>query len=236
HAQGVQMAIHTNGDAAVDWTLDVLQEAQRQHPRSDARHRLEHVQIISEEQLARMAQMGVMANFFISHVFYFGDRHRLQFFGPRRAHRINPLRSALAHRVQFAVHNDNPVTPLNPLHSMWIASSRITRAGVPLGPDQRITPSQALRAYTIDAAYQAFEDHLKGRLAVGRYADFVVLSHNPLALPVPLLKDIALHMTVQGGHVTYTDHSIPVPAPLSFWARYLQSFQQSHPDFFLSHN
>jgi hypothetical protein len=235
HSQGVQLAIHNNGDAAIDWTLDVLEEAQRLFPNRKIRHRLEHAQIVREDQLQRMAKLGVMGNFFISHIFYYGDRHRLNFLGPERAAKLNPLQSALNHGVQFAVHNDNPVTPVNPLHNMWVATHRITRDGVPLGQEECLSPNNALRTYTIDAAYQGSEENEKGQLAVGNFADFVVLSDNPLKqTDTDKIKNIKPHLTVQSGHVTYSDGLIPVHPKLMFWANYLKNFSAEHPDFFLS--
>ena len=156
HRRGFQLAVHNNGDAALDWTLAVLREGLDAFPR-DARHRIEHAQTARRDQLKVMAELGVLANFFINHMYYYGDRHARLFLGPDRAACMDPLRSALKLGVGFALHNDSPVTPLNPLFSLWVAAARMSREGMLLGGHETISVHHALRAYTIDAAYQGFE-------------------------------------------------------------------------------
>src|SRR5262249_37747647 len=94
HKAGLQIAIHGNGDAAIDDILAAFAEAQRVFPRPDARHRIEHCQTVREDQLDKMKELGVTPSFFVGHVFYWGDRHRDLFLGPERASRISPLESA----------------------------------------------------------------------------------------------------------------------------------------------
>ena len=99
HASGRQIAVHCNGDGAVEAFLNAVEAALAKFPRENHRHRIEHCQIVSEEQLARMKKLGVVASFFIGHVYYWGDRHHNRFLGPERAQRISPLRSALNNNV-----------------------------------------------------------------------------------------------------------------------------------------
>lgn len=158
HKQGLQIAIHGNGDAAIDDIIAAFAEAQKMDPRPDARHRIEHCQTVREDQLARMQELDITPSFFQVHVYYWGDRHRDIFLGPERAARISPLASALRHKMRISIHNDTSVTPVNPLMLVWSAVNRLTSSGKPLGPEECISVNDALRSITIDAAWQAFEE------------------------------------------------------------------------------
>jgi len=203
HRAGYQIAIHANGDAAIDDVLFAYAEAQRENPRPDARHRIEHCQTPRPDQLARMKQLGVSPSFFEAHVFYWGDRHRDIFLGPERAARISPLASALNQGLHFTLHNDTPVTPVDPMLCVWAAVNRVTRNSQVLGPAERISVRDALRAVTIEAAWQNFEETRKGSIEPGRLADFVVLAENPMTVPPERLKDIAVLETFVGGESVY---------------------------------
>jgi predicted amidohydrolase YtcJ len=199
HRAGYQIAIHGNGDAAIDDILFAYAEAQRESPRPDARHRIEHCQTPREDQLDRMKQLGVSPSFFVGHVYYWGDRHRDIFLGPERAARISPLHSAAQRGLRFTVHSDTPVTPVDPLLLVWAAVNRLTREGKVLGPNERLGVLEAFRTVTIDAAWQNFEEHRKGSIEAGKFADFVILAENPLTLKPEYLKDIAVVETIVGG-------------------------------------
>ena len=121
------------------------------------------------------------------------------------AHRIDPLASALGRDIHFALHSDCPVTPVAPLMSVWSAVNRITREGRVIGPEQRIAIGDALRAFTLDAAYLAFEDRIKGSLVPGKLADFVVLERDPLIVAPEDIRDVAIAQTVVGGEVISAD-------------------------------
>jgi predicted amidohydrolase YtcJ len=201
-AAGWQVAVHGNGDGAIDAIIDGYA---RLDGGTGRRHRIEHCQTVREDQLARMAEHGVLASFFVKHVYYWGDRHRDRFLGPKRAARISPLASARAHGVRFGLHADTPVTPVPPLEGIWCAVARTTRAGAVLGPDQTVDVEAALRGYTLDAAYLAGEDDVKGSLEVGKLADLAVLSADPTAVPTDALRTLSVTATVVGGEVVFGD-------------------------------
>ena len=203
HKAGFQIAAHGNGDAAIDAILDAYQLAQEKYPRADARHRIEHCQTAREDQLDRMAELGVSPSFFASHTFYWGDRHKNIFLGPDRAKRISPLRSALKRGIKFSLHSDCPVTPVSPLFCVFAAVNRLTRNGETLGPEFRLTPEEALRAVTLDAAWQTFDEGIKGSIEVGKLADFTILVENPLAVSPERIKDIQVEEVVVGGQSVY---------------------------------
>ncbi|MFN7928412.1 MAG: amidohydrolase [Blastocatellia bacterium] len=199
HRAGYQIAIHGNGDAEIDDILFAYREAQKDFPRTDARHRIEHCQMVREDQLDVMKELGITPSFFVSHTYYWGDRHREIFMGPQRAMRMSPLRSALNRGLKMTVHCDTPVTPINPLLAVWAAVNRVGTSGKIIGEQQRVTPLEALRMVTIDAAWQNFEEKTKGSIEVGKFADFVVLAENPLTVAREAIKDVAILETIVGG-------------------------------------
>lgn len=134
----------------------------------------------------------------MAHVYYWGDRRRDLFLGPKRAARISPLAAAIQEGVRFTLHNDTPVTPVDPLHLLWCAVTRTTR-GQTLGAGQSISTLQALRAVTIDAAWQNFEEKTKGSLEPGKQADFAILDRDPLTAGPASLPAIRVLQTVIAG-------------------------------------
>jgi len=202
HQHGWQVAIHGNGDAAIDDILDAFEAAQEKHPREDARHIIVHSQMAREDQLDRMADLRAIPSFFSLHTYYWGDRHRDIFMGPERAQRISPARSAQDRGLHYTIHCDTPVVPMTPLLLVWAAVNRQTVNGASLGPEQCITPAQALRAVTIEGAYQSFEEELKGSLEPGKLADLVILSGNPLD-DAGAIRELRVEETIVGGKTVY---------------------------------
>lgn len=202
HAAGWQIAVHGNGDASIDDILDAYGEAQRRTPRDDARHVIIHAQMARDDQLDRMRDLGVVPSFFVLHTYYWGDRHREIFMGPERARRMSPTRSAADRGVRFTLHCDSPVVPMEPLRLIWSAVNRLSSSGEPIGPEQRLTPGEALRAVTIDAAWQHFEEADKGSLEVGKLADLVILSRSPLEDPARI-DEIRVLETIVGGRTLH---------------------------------
>jgi len=203
HAAGLQVAIHVNGDAAIDDILDAIEAAQAEHPRPDARPILVHAQMARPDQLDRMKRLGVIPSFFVLHTYYWGDRHRERFLGPERAAHISPTRGALERGLRFTLHCDTPVVPMEPLRLVWAAVNRLTSSGRPIGPAERIPPMQALRAVTLDAAFQGFEEDRKGSLEPGKLADLVILSDSPLEVPRERIDRIRVLETIVAGESVY---------------------------------
>ncbi len=203
HGAGSQVAIHGNGDGAIDDILFAYRGALDTQPREDCRHRIEHCQMARDDQLDAMQELGVTPSFFVQHTYYWGDRHRAIFMGPDRADRMSPLRSALDRGIRFTIHNDSPVTPINPLFSLWSAVNRISRSGRCIGEAQRTSVAEALPSITRDAAWQNFEEDVKGTIEVGKLADLVILDRNPLEVNPLELKDIEVLETIVGGVSVY---------------------------------
>ena len=204
HSAGFQVAIHGNGDAAIDDILAAYESALKENPKPDARLRIEHCQTPREDQLDVMKRLGITPSFFIGHVFYWGDRHRDIFLGPQRGARISPLKSAVDRGIRFSIHNDTPVTPVDPLLLVWNSVNRTTRDGHVLGGEQRIGVMEALRAVTSDAAWQNFDEKERGSIEPGKVADFVILESNPLKVPVNDIRQIGISETIVAGETVWT--------------------------------
>lgn len=202
HEAGYQIAIHGNGDESIEDILDAFEAAQREHPVADPRMILVHSQMSREDQVARMKDLGVTPSFFTAHTWYWGDRHRDIFMGPERAAVMSPGKWAQDYGLRFSSHLDTPVTPMLPLQAVWSQVFRQTYGGDVLGPQQRISVMDALRAVTIDAAWQVFQEDNRGSLEPGKYADLIVLSGNPLDDPMSM-RELEVEQTIIGGATIY---------------------------------
>jgi len=205
---GFWPAIHANGDGAVDVALNAIQYAQETlGTKADKgiRSQIIHANYTRPEQIERMAKLNAYPTFFTTHVYYYGDLHYEKTLGPDRAQRLSAMADAFRSGVKAAMHNDPPVTPVDPLFNMWIAVKRTSKAGRVLGAAQAISPKQALEAYTINAAFQFGMEEDAGSLEVGKFADFVVLDRNPLKVDTDEIRDIRVLVTVRGGKVTFSD-------------------------------
>jgi predicted amidohydrolase YtcJ len=201
HARGLQLAVHGNGDASIDDILDALEAAQRDDPRADARPVVVHAQMARPDQLDRMAALGAVPSFFVLHTYYWGDRHRDVFMGPERAARMSPARSAEERGIRFTLHADTPVVPMEPLRIVWAAVNRRSASGASIGPGERIGVMRALRAVTLDAAHQHFEEADKGSLEPGKLADLVILDRSPLDDPTGIDRIRVLETWIGGERV-----------------------------------
>lgn len=196
---GWQLACHVQGDVGVDTILDVYEQALQANPRVDHRLRLEHVGAITDEQLRRAHDLGVTCSIFVDQIHYWGDVLVDGLFGEEHGSRWMPVGSAVATGMRVSLHNDPPVTPEEPLRNISVAATRLAPSGRVLGPEQRITVEQAIRAQTLDAAWQLFSDDVIGSLEVGKYADLVVLSADPRSVPPEDVAGLEVRATYLGG-------------------------------------
>ena len=201
HDAGLQLYIHANADEASEISINAIEAALASTPHRDHRHTLQHCQMADESQYRRMAALGIGVNLFSNHIYYWGDEHRATTMGPDRAKRANAAATAQRLGVPFAIHSDAPVTPLGPLFTAWCAVNRLTSSGYLLGPNERISSQDALRAITLGAAYSMKMDHDVGSIEVGKRADFAVLEDDPTAVAPIDLRDVLVWGTVLGGRV-----------------------------------
>lgn len=202
HRAGWQLAVHAIGDAALDLVMDIVEEAQALLPRPDARHRIEHVSVANDAQLARMARLGLVAvpqGRFITEL---GDGAQAAM-GPDRAGLTYRVKGLLDAGLVLPASTDAPVVAPDPLLNIHDLVNRRTRSGASFGPDERITVDQAVHAYTVGSAHAVHEEHRKGTLAPGMLADFVTLSDDLYAVPVETIRDVTVTSTVVGGRIVH---------------------------------
>jgi predicted amidohydrolase YtcJ len=205
HEAGINVHVHCNGDKTADIFIAAVEDVLKHCAWLDHRHTCQHAQLVTSAQLRRMANLGICANFFANHLWYWGDQHYELTVGPERANRMQPCATAKREGVHFSLHSDANVTPLGQLHTMWCVVNRVTPSGRVLGEYEKISAYDALYAVTVDAAYQLHLDHEIGSIEAGKLADFAVLEENPLEVDPMHIKDIGIWGTVVGG--------IKYPAP-----------------------
>ena len=194
---------HANGDAAADQLIRAVRKATERQGRGDRRTVMIHAQTVRDDQLDAMAELDVVPSFFTAHTFYWGDWHRDSVLGPVRADRISPTRSARDRGLRFTAHHDSPVVKPNPLRVLHATVNRRTRSGDILGPSERVDALTALKATTLWAARQHFEEADKGSIEVGKLADFALLSGDPLTVPADGLMALSVRGTIKRGEWVY---------------------------------
>ena len=194
---------HANGDAAIDQYLNVIANAQKKYDASQRRDVIIHAQTMREDQLDRAKQLHLIPSFFSLHTYYWGDWHVAQTLGEKRAEHISPTGSALRKGMIFTEHHDAPVIPPKSMMVLDATVNRTTRTGKVLGETQKVSPYIALKTMTDWAAYQYFEEDIKGTLSTGKYGDFVILSDNPITIDPSKIKDIKVLATYKQGQLVY---------------------------------
>ena len=183
--------------------IEAVDKAQRKHGRKNLRPVMAHAQTVRADQLDWMKELGIVPSFFSTHTFYWGDWYLNEALGRERARHISPLRAALMREMKFANHTDAPVTPPDQLMVIHSAVNRTSRSGVIVGPEERISPMNALRAVTIWGAYLYFEENEKGSIEPGKRADLAVLSDNPLTVDDAAIRGIKVLRTIKDGRTIY---------------------------------
>jgi predicted amidohydrolase YtcJ len=204
YADDIPLLVHTNGDAAIDVLLDGLEKANTAYPDNSLRPVSIHAQTMRQDQLDRAKELSLIPSFFVDHVYFWGDRHKDIFLGPERAAKISPVGSAEDRHLIYTIHDDAPVVSADPFRTLWVAVARLTSSGEKLGADEAITRQQALKALTINSAYQHYIETHKGSIEVGKKADMIILDGNPLTLAEAELRHIKVLETVKDGETVYT--------------------------------
>ncbi|HVW58851.1 MAG TPA: amidohydrolase family protein, partial [Puia sp.] len=196
--------VHCNGDGAIDMYIHAVRAADSllSTTSTDKRPVIIHSQFVRADQLDQYKRLGMLPSFFTNHAFFWGDTHE-QNLGIPRAAFLSPLHTALGKGILFTNHTDFPVTPVNQIFLLWTSVVRQSRSGKTIGPDERLTPMQGLRAITINGAYEYFEEDIKGSLEKGKLADMVILSGNPLTVAPEKIKDIQVLETIKEGNTIF---------------------------------
>lgn len=200
-----QLFVHSNGDASIDMVIAAHEYACKkldQPLNKDRRTIVIHSQFVRPDQLETYVKYNMEPSFFTNHAYFWGDVH-VENLGEDRAFFLSPIASADKLRLKYTNHSDATVTPINPLFTVWSAVNRVSRTGKTIGPDEKATPYQALKAITINAAYEFFEEDSKGSLSLGKLADFVILDQNPLTVDPTKIKDIKVLQTIKEGKSIY---------------------------------
>lgn len=199
----VQLLAHCNGDAAAEQYIEQFDKAiKRYEGKNIKRPVMIHAQLVSKEQLKRMPALHMIPSFFIAHTYYWGDIH-IKNLGLERASRISPAYTAEELHIPYTFHQDSPVIQPDMMRTIWCAVNRKTRNGMSIGKEERITVWQAMKAITINGAYQYFEEKRKGTITPGKIADLVILDKNPLCTEHDNIKDIVVLETIKDGITVY---------------------------------
>ncbi len=199
---GLPLNVHANGDAAIDLLLRAHEHAAAGSLDKDRRTTIIHSQFVRPDQLDKYVAYKMIPSLFTEHTFYFAEAHVRQR-GQEQAYFLSPMRTAIDKGLHPTNHTDFNVSPIDQLFVVWTAVNRVSRGGEVIGPDQRVTPLEALKAITIDAAYQYFEEKTKGSIEVGKLADLVILDRNPLSVAPMEIKDIRVVETIKEGKTIY---------------------------------
>lgn len=202
---GYQLLTHCNGDAASEQLLRCYKKAYEasENPEKDKlRPVMIHCQTARRDQYERMEELNMIPSIFTSHIWYWGDTH-LKNFGKERGGRISAVHDALECGLMYNFHTDAPIVLPDMLLTVWCAVNRITKRGAQLDESQKIGVFDALKAITINAAYEYGEEDRKGTLEKGKLADLVVLDKNPLKVDPMDIRDIAVLKTIKEGEVIW---------------------------------
>lgn len=199
----VQLLSHCNGDAAANQLITSFKSVLNASPNSKAiRPVMIHAQLLREDQVPSLKDINMIPSFFVAHTYYWGDVH-IKNFGEERAFNISPARTALENGVLYTFHQDSPVIMPNMLETVWCAVNRISKNGVIMGENQRLSPLDALKGVTINAAFQYSEENKKGSIKEGKLADLIILDNNPLKVDPMEIKNIKILETIKEGKTLY---------------------------------
>lgn len=201
---GMSLHAHCNGDAAADQFINAFKKlAAERGPEALYRPMMIHSQIIRPEQFEEMAAAGVTPSLFPAHIWYWGDVH-LENLGEERAMRISAVNSARKAGLKYTFHQDTPVIPPDMMQTLWCAVARVTKSGVKLADDEKVSVYDALKAVSVYAAHEIWEEDSKGSLETGKRADFIVVDANPLEIPSDNLRDVKILYTVKDGETVFS--------------------------------
>lgn len=210
--EGFQLFVHATGDRGITTVLDAIEHARRINGPADARHQVVHVECLRREDLARFAELGVVACMQPRHAApdIAGPGHAwAEAVGERRWHQAWPLRSLQRHGATLAFSSDWNVAEMEPMIGIHAAVTRASRdGGDPWQPEEAVTVAEAVHAYTMGSAFANFCEHDRGSITVGKLADLVVLDQDPYAVDAAKLADVAVCETWVGGRRVF-----PLPAP-----------------------
>lgn len=205
HSLGWPIMVHANGDGEIDQALTAYRAALAGDSGLRLRHRIEHCSFTHPEQLDQMAELGISPSFLMNHVYFWGDAFVENIMGPAKSALLDPFASARARGLRVSMHSDYTVTDFLPFREIQTAVTRRTRgSGQVINAAERVSASEALRAKTIDAAWQTHSDEVAGTIEVGKFADLVQLDVDPLAVDPEAIAETSVLQTFVGGKAVYS--------------------------------
>ena len=201
YSKGIQVFCHANGDAAIDMIIEGAELAGVKASQ-DRRTVIIHSQVMRPDQIENYVELGFSPSFFTMHTFFWGSEHEANL-GKQRASFISPMQTAIDAGLICSNHTDFSVCPMDPMRVMWSSVTRQAREGQVIGPDERIDRWNALKALTINAAWQIREEDQKGTIEAGKLADLVILDGNPLTVETDDILTIKVVETLKEGKSVY---------------------------------
>ena len=198
---GYQIHVHQNGDGGLDLVLDTLQKNMQRNPRQDHRTVVVHFSYSRLDQVAKIKELGAIVSVNPYYPVALADMYSEVGVGPERSQSMVRLGDLQDAGLSYSLHSDMPMAPGQPLYLMWCAVNRLTINGNVVAPEQKISPLQALRAVTIDAAYSMKLENQLGSIENGKFANITVLKQNPLTVKPITIKDIEVVATIHEGRV-----------------------------------
>jgi predicted amidohydrolase YtcJ len=203
HKAGLQIACHSNGDREIEMVIKAIEYAQRQFPRTDARHRIEHCSITNIDILDKIKKDGIIPVF---HCYMYELGDKMLVYGPKRIAMLHPTKTAMDMGIVYALHSDAPISPYPAMIRLGSAVNRETKdGGIVIGANQRIDAEDAIKAYTYGGAYTTFEEKKKGKLVAGEFADMIVLDKDPTTVNPHEIYGIKVKTTILAGNIVYSD-------------------------------
>jgi len=202
HNSGLRVSIHSIGDKGIDIALDCIEKAQKAKPIKDIRHRIEHNSCCTPKQLKRIKKLGVVPSSSIGYMYGLGDQYA-ENFGSERSRWLHPHKTMQEMGIVAGGNSDCPVTFYSPFYQIYAAVTRKTSSGQVVGPEEAISVMDAIRVYTLNGAYLAKEENIKGSIEPGKLADMIVIDRDILSIPVDEIKTITVLTTIVDGQIVY---------------------------------
>lgn len=200
HSFGWQIACHSNGDREIAMVISSIENAQKLSPRPDARHRIEHCSLTTQNILDHIKQDGIIPVF---HCYLYELGEKMLVYGPERLKMLHPTKTAQDMGIVYALHSDAPISDYPAMLRLGSAVTRKTKEGVVIGANQCIDAEDGIKAYTYGGAYTTFEEKKKGSLLPGQFADMVVLDADPTTVNPDSIMGIKVNATIVGGKMVY---------------------------------
>lgn len=201
HRAGLQIACHSNGDREIEMLITAIEKAQEIYPLKNMRHRIEHCSITNPSILDKLKKDSIIPVF---HCYINELGGQLLAYGAERMDKLMPTKTALDLGIPFALHSDFPISRYEAMIRLSGAVNRNTKDGMVLGPNQRISPEDAIKAYTVGGAYTSHEESIKGKIVAGQLADLVILDKDPTQIDPKQIDQIQVIKTIVGGKIAYS--------------------------------